>query len=160
MCASDGFGGIMMAMRGALHRAGLAGIGVLLLLGSAMAQGLPGLPGLPSPPAPVEMKPDCSEAGVKDKQRQLEQLETLERTAPETIGLVCAGVEAFSRWMEWKDDEPLPDAINSLAKELLHQNLTPRMIKAMCRQAQGDAGRNMRTEIGQLKAQLQACKGI
>lgn len=133
---------------------------VLVLAGSsAAAQGLPGIPGLPAP-NPVEAKPDCTANGVKAMEEQLGQLETLERTAPETIGMLCSGVEAFSRWMDWKDDEPLPGAINDLAKQLLHQNLTPRMIKAMCRQAQGEAGRNMRTEIGQLKDRIQSCKGI
>jgi len=135
---------------------------ILLVVSStgAFAQGLPGLPGTPAPPTPVETKADCSEQGVKVMQEQLNQLETIEKTAPETIGLLCAGVEAFSRWMEWKDDEPLPGAINDLAKELLHQDLTPRMIKALCRQAQGDAGRNFRTEIGLLKDRIQSCRGI
>ena len=132
----------------------------LMLAGSALAQGLPPLPGLPAPPSPIEVKPDCSEKGVKGIEEQLEQLEALEKQAPETIGLFCTGIEAFTRWMDWKDDEPLPPAINDLAKDLLKQNLTPRMVKAMCRQAQGEAGRNFRTEIGQLKDKLQSCRGV
>ncbi len=141
----------------------VGGLAVLLLCGTvtgATAQGLPGLPGFPQPPNPIETKSDCSETGVKAMQDQLGQLEAIEKTAPETIGLFCTGLEAMSRWMDWKDDEPLPPAINDFAKDILKQNLTPRMIKAMCRMAQGEAGRNFRSEIGQLKDRLQTCRGI
>lgn len=132
------------------------------LLASASAQNLP-LPGQPAPPAPsapFETKPDCTEGGVKAMEQQLGQLEAIEKSAPETIELVCDGVRLFSDWMGWKDDEPLPAIINDLAKKFLHQNLTPRMLKAMCQQAQGEAMRNFRTEIGQIKDKLAACKGI
>ena len=126
---------------------------------AAMAQGLP-LPGQPAPEPPFQEKVDCSELGIKALRDQRDQIEALEKSAPETIGLFCKGMETLSTFMEWKDDEPLPGAINDLAKELLHQNLTPRMVKAMCRQAQGDAGRNFRTELGKLKDKLDSCKGI
>ena len=91
---------------------------------------------------------------------QIEQLEAIDKTGPEAIGLFCKGIETLQSFMEWKDDEPLPGAINDLAKQLLNQNLTPRMVNAMCRQAQGEAGRNVRTEMGKLKDQLDSCKGI
>lgn len=123
------------------------------------AQSLPGLPMQPAP-VPVERKTDCSEKSVKELEQQLEQLQKLEETTPETIGLFCSGLEMFSKLMDWKDDEPLPPAINDLAKEVLKQNITPRMVKAMCRQAEGETGRNTRTEIGALKARLQGCKGV
>lgn len=127
----------------------------------ALAQTAPNLPGMRAPPVPVPIeKPDCSEKGVKAMEQQLEQLETLEQATPETIGLFCAGIEMLSKAMDWKDDEPLPPAINDLAKQILKQNLTPRMVKSMCRQAEGEAGRNLRTDIGQLKARLQLCKGV
>ena len=125
----------------------------------ALAQCLP-LPGQPAPEPPFREKVDCSEPGVKNMQTKLDQLEAIAKTGPETIGLFCKGLDTLSSFMEWKDDEPLPGVINDLAKELLHQNLTPRMVKAMCRQAQGEAGRNFRTEIGKLKDQLDTCKGI
>ena len=145
----------------------MASIRILIVAGllsalatSASAQGLPGLPGQPAPQPPFQEKSDCSQASVKAMQEQLEQLESIEKTGPETIGLFCKGIETLSSFMEWKDDEPLPGVINDLAKDLLHQNLTPRMVKAMCRQAQGEAGRNVRTEIGQMKDRLATCKGI
>ncbi len=134
-------------------------VGLASLLTAASAQTLP-LPGQTAPPAPFEAKPDCSEKGVQAMQEQLGQLEAIEQSAPETIALVCDGVRLFSDWMGWKDDEPLPGMINDLAKKLLHQNLTPRMLKAMCQQAQGEAMRNFRTEIGQIKDKLASCKGI
>ncbi len=124
-----------------------------------LAQGLP-LPGQPAPLPPFQEKADCSEKGQKAMREQLEQLESIEKTGPQTIGLFCKGIETLQGFMDWKDDEPLPGAINDLAKELLHQNLTPRMVKAMCRQAQGEAGRNFRTEMGKLRDQMDGCKGI
>lgn len=142
-------------------------LGAIVVLGTGLAGPLaaqnlplPGQPSPPAPPAPFESKADCSEKGVKAMEEQLEQLEAIERTAPETIQLVCDGVKTFSDWMGWKDDEPLPGIVNDLAKKFLHQNLTPRMLKAMCQQAQGEAMRNFRTEIGQLKDKLASCKGI
>ena len=140
-------------------RFGAAIAALAFTVGAASAQMLP-LPGQPAPPNPVETKTDCSASGVKAMQEQLDQLETLERTAPETIGLVCKGIESFSAWMDLKDDEPVPGPLNELVKPLIHQNLTPRMIKAMCRMAQGETGRNFRTEIGQLKDRITGCKGI
>lgn len=139
-----------------------AGVVAGLLMSSSVALSAQSLPGLPVPPAPmpVERKADCSEKGVKEMEQQLEQLQKLEETTPETIGLFCSGLEMFSKLMDWKDDEPLPPAINDLAKEVLKQNITPRMVKAMCRQAEGETGRNMRTEIGALKARMQGCKGV
>ncbi len=125
----------------------------------ALGQGLP-LPGQPAPMLPFQEKADCSENGQKAMREQIGQLESIDKTGPEAIGLFCKGIEMFQSFMEWKDDEPLPGAVNDLAKELLHQNLTPRMVKAMCRQAQGEAGRNFRTEMGKLKDQLDSCKGI
>ncbi len=139
-------------------------LGLASLIASAtlaLAQTTPNPPGIPAPPAPVPIeKPDCSEKGVKAMEQQLEQLEMLEQATPETIGLFCAGIEMLSKAMDWKDDEPLPPAINDLAKQILKLNLTPRMVKSMCRQAEGEAGRNLRTDIGQLKARLQLCKGV
>ena len=137
----------------------------LVLAGSSRAASaqnlpLPGQPAPPAPPAPFESKADCSEKGVKEMEDQLSQLEGIEKTAPETIQLVCDGVKMFSDWMGWKDDEPLPPMINDLAKQLLHQNLTPRMLKAMCHQVQGEAMRNFRTEIGKIKDKIAGCKGI
>ena len=149
----------MAMIRTALAASLFAAVATGALVTGAWAQGLP-LPGQPAPEPPFREKVDCSELSVKVMQTQLEQLEAIEKTGPETIGLFCKGIETLSNFMEWKDDEPLPGAINDLAKELLHQNLTPRMIKAMCRQAQGEAGRNFRTEMGQLKDRLQSCKGI
>ncbi len=129
----------------------------------ALAQHLPlpgpSLPGQP-PQSPLPEKADCSEAGVKAMQLQLEQLESIEKSGPETIGLFCKGIETLSSFMEWKDDEPLPGVINDLAKDLLHQDLTPRMVKSICRHAQGEAARNFRTEMGKLKDQMAGCKGI
>lgn len=130
-----------------------------LMLTGAVAQQLP-LPNTPLPLPPFQEKPDCSEKGQKAMTDQLEQLEAIEATAPETIALVCKSIEAFSGWMGWEDNEPVPGVLNDIAKQLLHQNLTPRMMKAMCRQAQGEAQRNFRTEIGQLKDRLAVCKGI
>ncbi|MFM9939994.1 MAG: hypothetical protein ACKVP7_10920 [Hyphomicrobiaceae bacterium] len=149
-------------MRTILRRAGVAAIALAGLSLAAAAQNLPlpGQPAPPSPPAPFEAKADCTDKGVKQMEQQLGQLEAIEKTAPETIELVCDGVRLFSDWMGWKDDEPLPSVINDLAKKFLHQNVTPRMLKAMCRQAQGEAMRNFRTEIGQLKDKLASCKGI
>ena len=149
----------MAMIRTALAASLFAAVATGALVTGAWAQGLP-LPGQPAPEPPFREKVDCSELSVKVMQTQLEQLEAIEKTGPETIGLFCKGIETLSNFMEWKDDEPLPGAINDLAKELLHQNLTPRMIKAMCRQAQGEAGRNFRTEIGKLKDKLDGCKGI
>ncbi len=128
-------------------------------LSRAMAQGLP-FPGQPQPQSPVPEKTDCSAAGVNAMQQQLEQLESIEKSGPETIGLFCKGIETLSSFMEWKEDEPLPGVINDLAKDLLHQNLTPRMVKSLCRHAQGEASRNFRTDIGKLKDQMAGCKGI
>lgn len=125
----------------------------------AFGQGLP-LPGQPAPTPPFQEKADCSEKGQKSMREQIEQLEVIDKTGPEAIGLFCKGIETLQSFMEWKDDEPLPGAINDLAKQLLNQNLTPRMVNAMCRQAQGEAGRNFRTEMGKLKDQLDSCKGI
>lgn len=140
------------------------GFMLTLLLGAAsgvaFGQGLPGLPGMPAPPNPVEVKVNCSAKNVKEMERQLEQLETLQSKTPETIGLFCAGIELVAKVMDWKDDEPLPPAINDLAKDILKQDITPRMVKAMCRRAEGEVGRNIRTEIGQLKDKLQTCKGV
>ncbi len=139
-------------------------LGLLLAAGLAasasvaQAQVQPGPP--QGPPAPFEAKADCSEKSVKDMQGKLDQLDAIEKTAPETIEMVCDGVKMFSDWMGWKDDEPLPPVINDIAKKFIHQNLTPRMLKAMCQQAQGEAMRNFRTEIGQIKDKLAACKGI
>ncbi len=149
-------------MRNIIWRGGAAAVVLAGLSLSAGAQNLPlpGQPAPPAPPAPFETKADCSEAGVKAMEQQLGQLEAIEKTAPETIELVCDGVRLFSDWMGWKDDEPLPSAVNELAKKFLHQNLTPRMLKAMCQQVQGEARRNFRTEIGQIKDKLAGCKGI
>ena len=137
--------------------------GVPLMVG-AVAQGLPlpgpSLPGQPAPQSPVPDKADCSAAGVKIMQQQLEQLESIEKSGPETIGLFCKGIETLSSFMEWKDDEPLPGVINDLARDLLHQDLTPRMVKSLCRHAQGEASRNFRTDMGRLKDQMASCKGI
>ena len=144
----------MVSIRAALSAVLFAG-----LASGALAQGLP-FPGQPAPEPPFQEKVDCSEKGIKSMREQLDQIEAIEKTGPETIGLFCKGIETLSTFMEWKDDEPLPGVINDLAKELLHQNLTPRMVKAMCRQAQGDAGRNFRTEAGKLKDRLDGCKGI
>ena len=144
----------MVSIRAALSAVLFAG-----LASGALAQGLP-FPGQPALEPPFQEKVDCSEKGIKSMREQLDQIEAIEKTGPETIGLFCKGIETLSTFMEWKDDEPLPGVINDLAKELLHQNLTPRMVKAMCRQAQGDAGRNFRTEAGKLKDRLDGCKGI
>lgn len=133
-------------------------IGVSIV--AAGAQGLPPLPGQPAPPTPFEAKPDCSEKGVKAMEEQLSQLEAIEKAAPETIALVCDGVKSFSDWMGWKDDEPLPGIVNEIARKFLHRDLTPRLMKSMCVQAQGEAMRNFRTEIGQIKDKLTTCKGI
>ena len=143
-------------------RSGLVGVVLAAFSAVAVAQTipLPGQPAPPSQPAPFEAKPDCTEKGVKDMERQLGELEAIEQAAPETIALVCDGVKAFSDWMGWKDDEPLPGIINDLAKKFLHQDVTPRMVKAMCQQAQGEVMRNFRTEIGQLKDKLVICKGV
>ena len=142
----------------------VAGLAVALMLGAATAEAqnlpLPGMPAPPTQPAPFEAKADCTETGVKQMTEQLGQLEAIEKTAPETIAMVCDGVKTFSDWMGWKDDEPLPAIINDFAKQLLHQNVTPRMLKAMCQQVQGEAMRNFRTEIGQIKERLASCKGI
>lgn len=148
--------GAMSALR---VKSALSVLALLLATTGALAQRLP-LPDVPPPPAPFQEKTDCSAKGIKALEEQVAQIEDLEKTAPETIGLFCSGIEMLSQFMEWKDDEPLPAAINDLAKQLLHQNLTPRMVKAMCRQAQGEAGRNFRTEIGQLKDRIQGCKGV
>ena len=132
----------------------------LIVLGTTVsAQQLP-LPNQPAPTQPFQEKTDCTEKGQTAMREQLGQLEAIEQTAPETIELVCKSIESFSGWMGWEDNEPVPGIINDLAKKLLHQNLTPRMMKAMCRQAQGEAQRNFRTEIGQIKDRLAACKGI
>ena len=118
------------------------------------------LPGLPGAEPPFAEKPDCSQKGIKAVEEQLAQAEQLEKTAPDTIRMVCGGFDALSGFMQWKDDEPLPGPINDLARQFLHQNLTPRMLKAMCSQVQGDASRGLRTEIGRLKDRLAACRGI
>ena len=141
--------------------AGIATCAFMALSSAAWAQGLPfPLPDPPAPQSPLPDKADCSKAGLKDMQQQLAQLESIEKSGPETIGLFCKGIEVLSSFMEWKDDEPLPGAINDLAKDLLHQDLTPRMVKSICRHAQGEAARNFRTEMGRLKDQIASCKGI
>ena len=143
-----------MSVRAALVAALIAGSAT-----GVLTQGLP-LPNQPAPTPPFQEKVDCSEKGQQALRGQLEQLESIEKSGPQTIGLFCKGIETLQSFMDWKDDEPLPGAINDLAKELLHQNLTPRMVKAMCRQAQGEAARNFRTEIGQIKDRIASCKGI
>ena len=59
----------------------------------AIAQGLPlpgqSLPGQPQPQSPIPDKADCSAAGVTAMQRQLDQLESIEKSGSETIGLFC-----------------------------------------------------------------------
>lgn len=136
-----------------------AALVLALAAGGAAAQRLP-LPETPAPAQPHEQKPDCSTTGVKAMEEQLASLESLAKTAPETIALVCQGIDMASGFMGWKDDEPISGPVGELAQKLLQQRLTPRMIKAMCRQAEGEAGRNLKTEIGQLKERLLACKGV
>ena len=141
--------------------AGIATCVFMVVSTAALGQGSPlPFPGQPTPQSPIPEKPNCTESGQKIMQEQLSQLESIEKSGPETIGLFCKGIETLSSFMEWKDDEPLPGVINDLAKDLLHQNLTPRMVKSICRHAQGEAARNFRTEMGKLKDQIASCKGI
>ena len=141
----------------------LAAVGAALLAASvttaASAQGLP-LPQVPAPAQPHEQKPDCSAKGVKAMEEQLASLESLDKAAPETIAMVCQGFDVMAGLMGWKDDEPIQGPLDELARKLLNRSLTPRMVRAMCRQAEGEAGRNIRTEIGALKARLDGCRGV
>lgn len=140
----------------------LAAVAVALLVPAlpAGAQSPLPIPGLPGAQPPFAEKPDCTEKGVKSAEQQLSQMEALEKTAPDTVRMICGGLDALSGFMQWKDDEPIPGMLNDLAKELLHQDVTPRMLKAMCAQAQGETSRGLRTEIGRLKDRLAACRGI
>jgi hypothetical protein len=141
--------------------AALAGAALALAVScsAVAAQSLP-LPAPPAPSQPHESKPDCSAKGVKSMEDQLAQLENLEKVAPDTIAMVCQGIDLATGLMGWKDDEPIDGPLADLVRKHLSQPLTPRMIKAMCRQAQGEAGRNLKTEIGQLKDRLLSCRGV
>lgn len=135
---------------------------VLVIAGAvaAPAQTPPAPRAPPAPEQPHEARPDCSTKGVKAMEDQIALLEGLEKTAPETIALVCRGVDLVTGFMALPEDEPVTGALGDIARQLLGRSLTPRMVKAMCRQAEGETARNLRTEIGQLKDRVVACRGV
>jgi hypothetical protein len=118
------------------------------LAGPARAQFPFGAPG-----PEIGKMPQCSKDYRRSVEEQLQVLEKLRSAGPELVGQVCALIETASALIGGE----LPESARQQIKGLLGVDVDLRFIKMQCRVAQGNLDREMMTQVGFLKAELQRC---
>jgi hypothetical protein len=143
-------GGIMV-IHPTRRRKRILGVLVLIL---AAGLGSAALAQLPSPfgPEPDFSKPaQCVKERVRLLAGQLEALEKLHASGPETIGRMCALIGMGSAWLGRE-----PDARGKL-RELLGFDIDLDRAETQCRAGQDHIRRELTTMIGRLRAELLRC---
>jgi hypothetical protein len=106
-----------------------------------------------APRPEIGKMPQCTKDYRKSVDEQLQVLEKLRSAGPELVGQICALIETGSALI----GDELPESTRQQLKGLLGVDVDLRLIKTQCRVAQGNLDREMMTEIGLLKAELQRC---
>jgi len=122
------------------------------LSGSAGAQ-MPFRFGGPQPGPEINKKAQCTKDYVKQVETQIASLEKLRASGPEFVGQICSLIESGSAIVGGE----LPDSVRQQIKGLLGVDIDLRFIKTQCRVSQGNLDREVMTEIGFLKSELQRC---
>jgi hypothetical protein len=97
--------------------------------------------------------PQCTKDYRKSVEEQLQGMEKLRSAAPGVVGQVCTLIETGSALI----GDELPESTRQQLKGLLGVDVDLRLIKTQCRATQGNLDREMMTEIGFLKSELQRC---
>jgi hypothetical protein len=106
-----------------------------------------------APRPEIGKMPQCTKDYRKSVEEQLQVLEKLRSAGPELVGQICALIETGSALIGGE----LPESARQQIKGLLGVDVDLRFIKMQCRVAQGNLDREMMTEVGFLKAELQRC---
>lgn len=119
------------------------------LAGMALAQSPFGGPQMPAPGQVQKCTPEYS----KSVEAQIKSLEQWRTTAPETIGQICRLIDTAGAFL----GEEIPEGIREQLKSTLGINVDMRFVRAQCRQSQGDLDRELTTQLGYLRSELERC---
>jgi hypothetical protein len=106
-----------------------------------------------APRPEIGKMPQCTKDYRKSVEEQLRILEKLRSAGPQFVGQICALIETGSALIGGE----LSDSTRQQLKDLLGVDVDLRFIKSQCRVAQGNLDREMMTDVGFLKAELQRC---
>ena len=104
-----------------------------------------------SPRPELGKMPQCTKDYVKSVEQQIQGLEKLRAAGPEFVGQICTLIETGSALI----GDELPDNVRQQIKGLIGVDVDLRFIKTQCRVSQGNLDREVMTEIGYLKSELQ-----
>jgi len=119
------------------------------LAGPATAQ-------LPFGPAPLPesgVRPQCTKDYRASLEAQISVVEKMRNAGPEFVGEICSVIEQGSALLGGE----LPDSVRQQLKGLLGFDVDLRFIKTQCRIGQGNLDRELRTQLGFLKAESVRC---
>jgi hypothetical protein len=106
-----------------------------------------------APKPDMTKRPQCTKEYVKSVEKQIEAMEKLRASGPEFVGQICSLIEGGSALL----GDELPDSVRQQIKGLLGVDVDLRFIKTQCRVSQGNLDREVMTEIGYLKSELERC---
>ena len=121
------------------------------LSGSAVAQ-MPFPFGGPQMPEPGKM-PKCTKEYVQSVESQIAAMQKLRESGPEFVGQICTLIESGSAIVGGE----LPDGVRQQLKGMLGFDIDLRFIKTQCRVSQGNLDREVLSQIGYLKSELNRC---
>jgi hypothetical protein len=119
------------------------------LAGSATAQ----LPFGPRPLPESGAPPQCTKEYRAALEAQISVVEKMRNAGPEFVGEICSVIEQGSALLGGE----LPDSVRQQLKGLLGFDVDLRFIKTQCRIGQGNLDRELRTQLGFLKAEIVRC---
>jgi hypothetical protein len=119
------------------------------LAGPATAQ----LPFGPSPLPESGVRPQCTKDYRASLEAQISVVEKMRNAGPEFVGEICSVIEQGSALLGGE----LPDSVRQQLKGLLGFDVDLRFIKTQCRIGQGNLDRELRTQLGFLKAEIVRC---
>jgi hypothetical protein len=126
----------------------------LALLFAALAG--PATAELPFGPRPLPesgVRPQCTKDYRASLEAQISVVEKMRNAGPEFVGEICSVIEQGSALLGGE----LPDGVRQQLKGLLGFDVDLRFIKTQCRVGQGNLDRELRTQLGFLKAEIVRC---
>jgi hypothetical protein len=121
------------------------------LSGAALAQ-MPFPFGGPDIPQPGKLA-QCTPEYVKSVETQIDAMQKLRTAGPEFVGQICTLIESGSAIVGGE----FSDATRQRLKGLLGVDIDLRFIKTQCRVSQGNLDREMTSQIGYLRSELNRC---
>ena len=108
----------------------------------------------PQSPTPTPGQfPQCTKDYLARVEEQIKSLEGVIATGPEMVAKICGLIDMGAAALGGE----LPDGLRSQLKDLLGVDIDFRFLKTQCRQSQGDLDRELRTQLGFFRAELQRC---